>query len=105
MNNRGTCSEKNIYIYKYTYMTCIKNIYKISQDKKIYLYKSTSTCAGDTDCTFIYFMTLSRSCLAVSHLLSIHLCTGARMWLEVGETEDSIVDAMYQEPQCGGGSA
>ena len=48
-------------------------------------------CAGDTDCTFIYFMTLSRSCLAVSHRLSIHLCTGARMWLEVGETEDSTV--------------
>ena len=36
-------------------------------------------------------MTLSRSCLAVSHRLSIHLCTGARMWLDVGETEDSIV--------------
>ena len=48
-------------------------------------------CAGDTDSTFIYFMTLSRSCLAVSHRLSIHLCTGARMWLEVGETEDSVV--------------
>ena len=48
-------------------------------------------CAGDTYCTFIYFMTLSRSCLAVSHRLSIHLCTGARMWLDVGETEDSIV--------------
>ena len=48
-------------------------------------------CAGETDFTFIYFMTLSRSCLAVSHRLSIHLCTGARMWLEVGETEDSIV--------------
>ena len=32
MNNSGTCSEKNIY--KYTYMTCSKNIYKISQDKK-----------------------------------------------------------------------
>ena len=43
MNNRGTCSEKNIYIYKYTYMTCSKNIYEISQDKKyIYLYKSTN---------------------------------------------------------------
>ena len=26
---------------------------------------------------------------------------GARMWLEVGETEDSMVDAMYQEPGCG----
>ena len=37
------------------------------------------------------FMTLYRSCLAVSHRLSIHLCTGARMWLEVGESEDSIV--------------
>ena len=48
-------------------------------------------CAGDTDCTFIYFMTLSRSCLAVSHRLSIYLCTGARMLLEEGETEDSIV--------------
>ena len=41
---------------------------------------------------YIYlFMTLSRSCLPVSHRLSIHFCTGARMWLEVGETEDSIV--------------
>ena len=60
------------------------------------MYESCSDCilqlcAGDTDCTFIYFMTLSRSFLAVSHRLSIHLCTGARMWLEVGETEDSIV--------------
>ena len=84
----------------------------------------TQLCAGDTDCTFIYFMKLSRSCLAVSHRLSIHLCTGARMWLEVGETEDSIVwwtqrirmwlevgetddimvDAMYQEQQRGGGT-
>ena len=26
------------------------------------------------------------------------------MWLEVGETDDIMVDAMYQEPQCGGGS-
>ena len=52
---------------------------------------SLQLCAGDTDCTFIYFMTLSRSCLPVSHRLSIQLCTGARMWLEVGETEDSIV--------------
>ena len=25
----------------------------------------------------------------------------ARMWLEVGEREESIVDAMYQEPGCG----
>ena len=60
------------------------------------MYRSCSDyilqlCAGDTDCTFIYFMTLSRSCLAVSYRLGIHLCTGARMWLEVGETEESIV--------------
>ena len=39
----------------------------------------------------IQTVTLSRSCLAVSYRLSIHLCTGARMWLEVGETEDNIV--------------
>ena len=26
------------------------------------------------------------------------------LWLEVGETYDIMVDAMYQEPQCGGGS-
>ena len=26
------------------------------------------------------------------------------MWLEVGETDNIMVDAMYQEPQCGGGS-
>ena len=25
----------------------------------------------------------------------------ARMWLEVGAIEDSVVDAMYQEPGCG----
>ena len=25
---------------------------------------------------------------------------GVRMWLEVGETEDSMVDAIYQEPGC-----
>ena len=30
--------------------------------------------------------------------------SGARMWLEVAETDDIMVDAMYQEPQCGGGS-
>ena len=24
------------------------------------------------------------------------------MWLEVGETEDSMVDAIYQQPQAGG---
>ena len=23
------------------------------------------------------------------------------MWLEVGETEDSMLDAIYQEPGCG----
>ena len=34
LSNRGTCSERKIYIYKYTYMTCSKTIYKISQDKK-----------------------------------------------------------------------
>ena len=27
--------------------------------------------------------------------------SGVRMWLEVGEIEDSMVDAMYQEPGCG----
>ena len=27
--------------------------------------------------------------------------SGVRMWLEVGETEDSMVDAMYQERECG----
>ena len=26
--------------------------------------------------------------------------SGARIWLEVGETEDSMVDAIYQEPGC-----
>ena len=26
---------------------------------------------------------------------------GARMWLEVGETEDSMVEAMCKEPGCG----
>ena len=27
--------------------------------------------------------------------------SGVRMWLEVGATEDSIVDEMYQEQGCG----
>ena len=27
--------------------------------------------------------------------------SGARMWLEVEATEDSMVDAFYQEPGCG----
>ena len=27
--------------------------------------------------------------------------SGARMWLEVGATEDSMVNAMYQDPGCG----
>ena len=27
--------------------------------------------------------------------------SGARMWLEVGETEACMMDAMYQEPGCG----
>ena len=27
--------------------------------------------------------------------------SGARMWLEVGATEDSMVDAMYKEQGCG----
>ena len=27
--------------------------------------------------------------------------SGARMWLEVEATEDSMVDALYQEPGCG----
>ena len=27
--------------------------------------------------------------------------SGARMWLEVGATEDSMVEAMYKEPGCG----
>ena len=26
---------------------------------------------------------------------------GARMWLEVGRTEDCMMDAMYREPGCG----
>ena len=26
---------------------------------------------------------------------------GARMWLEVGETEDSMVEAVCNEPGCG----
>ena len=29
--------------------------------------------------------------------------SGARMWQEVGEKEDSLVDAIYQEPRCGWG--
>ena len=31
--------------------------------------------------------------------------TGATMWLEIEETDDIMVDAMYQEPHCGRGSA
>ena len=27
--------------------------------------------------------------------------SGARMWLEVGATEDSMVGVMYREPGCG----
>ena len=27
--------------------------------------------------------------------------SGARMWMEVGETEDNMTDAMYQESACG----
>ena len=27
--------------------------------------------------------------------------SGARMWLEVGATEDSMVEAMYKESGCG----
>ena len=27
--------------------------------------------------------------------------SGARMWLEVGKTEDCMMDAMYREPVCG----
>ena len=27
--------------------------------------------------------------------------SGVRMWLEVVETEDSMVHALYQEPGCG----
>ena len=27
--------------------------------------------------------------------------SGVRMWLELGETEDSMVDAMYKEQGCG----
>ena len=56
-------------------------------------------------------MTLSRSCLAVSHRLIIHLCAGARMWLEVGETDDimvdaiikshNVVEAVFKKPGCG----
>ena len=29
------------------------------------------------------------------------IVSGARMWLEVGETEDSMVDALCKEPGCG----
>ena len=27
--------------------------------------------------------------------------SGARVWLEVGKTGDCMMDAMYQEPECG----
>ena len=27
--------------------------------------------------------------------------SGARIWLQVGETEYCLVDAIYQEPRCG----
>ena len=27
--------------------------------------------------------------------------SGARMWLEVGATENSMVEVMYKEPGCG----
>ena len=27
--------------------------------------------------------------------------SGVKMWLEVGDTEDRMVDAMYKEPGCG----
>ena len=27
--------------------------------------------------------------------------SGVRMWLEVGDTEDNMVDAMYKEQRCG----
>ena len=27
--------------------------------------------------------------------------SGFRMWLEVGDTEDSVVEAMYKEQGCG----
>ena len=27
--------------------------------------------------------------------------SGVRMWLEVGDTEDNMVDAMYKEQGCG----
>ena len=27
--------------------------------------------------------------------------SGVRIWLEVGETEDTMVDAMCKEPVCG----
>ena len=27
--------------------------------------------------------------------------SGVRVWLEVGETEESMLDAIYQEPGCG----
>ena len=26
---------------------------------------------------------------------------GVRMWLQVGDTKDSMVDAIHQEPGCG----
>ena len=30
-----------------------------------------------------------------------HNVSGARMWLEVGATEDNMVEAVYQEQRCG----
>ena len=27
--------------------------------------------------------------------------SGVRVWLDVGETEDCMMDTMYQEPGCG----
>ena len=37
----------------------------------------------------------------VSGLYDGRNVSGVSMWLEVGETKDSMVDAIYQEPGCG----
>ena len=29
------------------------------------------------------------------------MCKKVRVWLEVGKTEDCLMDAMYREPGCG----
>ena len=36
-----------------------------------------------------------------SGLYDVRNVSGARMWMEVEATEDSMVDAMYKEQGCG----